>query len=272
MTDELFTARAAVEAAFRELFPSAVQPISSDAIAWYSAFISRGAPAGFEQHMLSGHARTFESWPEVAGLFRSAEGFDDVASAAERLPHPHDARESVVEAQQRAGAAARARYGAALARQLLAAPSAFCPEDQRRKAAAYLEAIARVEHLELDIRARAAAERAATEQAERERRAAQDAAAAAQDAVEADRLLVDLLRAHGLPETLRSGTFVEANRERLVLLARVRRRLRSTRAETVRIGREVYEPKNLSTGLADAPAAQLAEIMASLERAEVSAS
>jgi hypothetical protein len=275
--DPSFTAAAAAaerakaaerDAATAVLFPEELHPVPADAIAEYAWRTGRLLAPNYCENLAELHRRSIKAHPALSRLLLSPEALADVAAAAASCATPASFQETHREAGDRAGAAARARYTVLIARQLAAveghehgdaARALVALEDLAPRVVAVRE---RHEQHERDEAARAAAER----------RAAQAAADKATDAAEVERKLVELLTRHGLPTTLRGGVFCDQHVERLELLVRAERRLRTTAVSSIRVntgsGIGLHDTGNLSRGLAEFSANMLREVLAVLDRAE----
>jgi hypothetical protein len=242
------------------MFPSDLQPTPSDAISAYAWYVGRLGPLGYGDSMADLHRRSLRSHPALAGLLRSPEALADVGeAAASRAPSGEHATSAD---------AARRRYQLAVARQLAESPG--------HELAAGARAFLATEVLVARVAAAQAKheehERAEVARLEAERQAEQVAADTAADAAALEIELAATLRSYGLPETLRVGVFVDEHRKRLAALVTVRRRLRSTRATSVRVGTSVYAPMDLSFAIGDAGVAELDAYRAALDAAEGRAS
>jgi hypothetical protein len=254
-------------AAVAAIFQADVVAADANTLSLYTWHTSRYDRPGFGDRMAALYRRAMTSAPELCKLLLSPEAIADVEAAAAALAAPSVPQQTYAEAGAAAAAAARRRYESEIAA-LLAEAGGELARSARRSLE--LEALsARVEAARQRHEQAAAV---AAEQAERERRAAQDADDRAQDAAEVERKLDELLRTHGLPAGLRTGIYIETNRERIELLVRARRRLQNASVDGIRInigqGRGLYGCVQLSRGIADAPVDQLRMTLAELDRAE----
>jgi hypothetical protein len=248
-----------------QIFPPDLTPVTADSIAAWTMHTQRigGTAHGYGERLADLHRRAVTSHPQLAAMCRSVEGLDDVAAAAGSLAFPGD-RETHAQAAARATAAATARYRLAIAQHIADVPGHELGDAARRLLALATLAVrldaARQRHEE---HAKLEAERAAAERA-----AAQLEADRAIDAAEMERLLGEANRVHGLPQTLRDGIFVEAQRERLAVYVPLVRRLKSSRVDAVRLARGYYAPANLAISIADVSITELQAIVTALDRAE----
>lgn len=261
---------AIADAARATMFPTTIPWFTADDAARYTALTSRLTAPRYPEHLAALAARARRSGMEaLEAMFRTPECLADVDAAAESVAHPLNERESIGEARARHAAAARRRYEQLLCEQLADDPGDLGKAARQLQAAEQLAA--RVAAVEVKHAAHAAQ---VAEQAERARRAEEDAAIAADDAQEVKRLLVAMLRSHGLPVKLadEGGTFVNEHRGRLEVLVPLQRRLASTRVDGVRVslgqGLGLYGTRDLSRSIGDLSVAQLQHIRNALDTAE----
>lgn len=166
-------------AAFAVLFPADIVRAGADILSLYSFHTSRYDRPGFDGRMAVLHRRALGTVPELCPLLRSPEAIADIEAAASAIAAPTRPHETYAEAGARAAAEARARYETAISEQLVAAGGDLAVdarrllESDRLSARVALVKAKHEEHarataaqIELEARARAAAQLVAAEQAE----------------------------------------------------------------------------------------------------------
>lgn len=223
------------EQAEQALFPSAIAPTSADTIRAYEWHTSRLGAAGYDAALAALHARSLATDPAFAALLRSPEALADVEAAAMRYAHPSSERESMSDAQRRAGREAVARYRRTIATQL-----AETPGDLQHPARVLLDHFAAED--------RAAAERVAdVERARAEREQAEQAREAAKRAELVK--LADVARAaQAEVDALADAHLVAHRGARLAHRRALAARLRASGLVDLRIGRSLYAVQDLLGG------------------------
>jgi hypothetical protein len=246
-------------AAFAAIFPVEIFPSDAHSITQYQALIARHRTSTYDVDMAQMHARAVSKAPAVAALARSFEAMQDIEDAA-RHTAPN-----VAELRDEAAAAARRRYAVAVTRAILTVEG-----HELAGAAAQLLALDDLAPRVTAVRERRAElERTLAAEVAAAKRAEQDAAIAKQDAADLEVELATMCRNAGVPETLRTGIWVEANRGRLELLVKLRRRLKTTNVDGVRLsGNRLFAPQTLAGILDTASHDVLQDYARALDRAE----
>lgn len=250
-------------AAERVLFPIEIVPVPSDAIHLFAWYIQRFSVANFPAELETLHQRASATHPAVAGLARTWDALRDVensvAAAGTVTPDRH---ETFAAAAARAGAVARRAYQRAIAGQLADHTS----HELAPAARAYLAADSLADRLDAAKVRRDQHVAAELARQEAERVAAEQAAAAERERAEVDAEFEQELQ-------LMAGAGRRINdeeRARIRTVVATRRRLRASKVDSVRIGRNIFDPRELARALGEPSPEACADYIAALDRAEAS--